>query len=485
MIRLIVDRCVLDVLRIAVPKKNKAKERLEKYVQNLEREVNAHIFQNRDVLMVAKQHYRASLTAIQEEGGQIWSLKNIRTHKWLEGNGLQLVEQVNTGQANNITGEISIIKFTDLVQVQDDDDLKVLQGMTDAQLDNHLKSLPANEICVYQNLLADFKGLPNPVIASDYDLLCVDTASTIRYIKNLIRGRVRNKDRTEYRKALRILRIAQINNNVFPQKKRKSEFGRTYYEGVSIQSVNKDLRKAILSGCYEYDVKSSVIAWKFGFAQELLNSEGSVSTVEDEFLAIWYYLTFKKDFFESLQAEVFDNECDLSDKEQVKKIKSAITALSFGAKLVDITWKNEHGKDTSSSLAGIFPNDLLEERKRFLKANEVVQFQKQQARLDKFIISKFIAQCPYLLSMTSLQTKTGRRANSKILAWLYQQAETIVMDIVRDELKKLRVPVKANIHDAIVVGRQLSANEIQRIEGKVKSITNLSFFGLGETHYQA
>jgi hypothetical protein len=127
---------------------------------------------------------------------------------------------------------------------------------------------------------------------------------------------------------------------------------------------------------------------------------------------------------------------------------------------------------------------LLEERKRFLKANEVVQFQKQQARLDKFIISKFIAQCPHLLSMASLQTKTGRLANSKILAWLYQQAETIVMDIVRDELKVRRVAVNAKIHDAIVVGRQLSATEIERIESKVKTITNLSFFGLGETHYQ-
>ena len=152
MLRLTVDGKVLDALKVAVPKKNKAKERLEKYVSNLEQIVNLEIFRTRPFQMQFKEHYWASLTAIQELGGQIWSLNNIRTHKWLEDNGLQLVEQVNKNQANNITGEIAIIKFTSLVKVEDDDDLAKLQAMTDADLEQYLLSMPANNWSPMENL---------------------------------------------------------------------------------------------------------------------------------------------------------------------------------------------------------------------------------------------------------------------------------------------------------------------------------------------
>jgi hypothetical protein len=487
MIRLTADSSVLQGLKVAVPKTNKAEQYLSKYVQNLEREINDKIFQARGPLMLSNKQYWASLTAIQEGGGQIWSFGNKRVHRWLADNGLSLVEQINKGEANKFTGKIAIIKLTDHVEAQDDDDLEFLQAMDDVQLDQHLRSVPANEIGFYQQLLEPFRKLSVKQQASDYDLLRVNTASTIDYIKRLVRSRVRNKDRTEYRKALRILRIAQINNDVYPQKKRISVFGRTYYEGVSIQSVNKDLRKAILSGCYEYDVKSSVVAWKLSFAYEQLLSEKNPKSFDETYWAIDYYLTWKKEFFDELQNRVFDGTCDWSTKKQKDKIKEAITALSFGAKLSDATWKNEHGKDTSSSLVDIFSeksSKYEDERKRFMAATEVIEFKKQQSKLDKFIINKFVVKYPFLSSMEELKTKTGRRANSKVLALLYQQAETKVMDIVRTELKKLNVPVRANIHDAIVVDRQLTKAELSRIEQVIhQAPTNLSYFALGETHY--
>jgi hypothetical protein len=488
MIRLKANSKVWEALKDVVPKTSKAEQYLSKYVQNLEREINDKIFQTRPAWMVSKKQYWASLTTIQEGGGQIWSLGNKRVHRWLADNGLSLVKQINEGQANNITGEIAIIKLTGLVEVQDDDDLEVLQAMDDVQLDQYLRSVPANEISNYQQLLDPCTQLSAKQQASDYDLLRVNTASTIDYIKRLVRSRVQNKDRTEYRKALRILRIAQINNDVYPQRKQVSVFGRTYYEGVSIQSVNKDLRKVILSGCYEYDVKSSVVAWKLSFAYEQLLSEKNPKFFDETYWAIYYYLTWKKEFFDDLQNRVFDGSCDWSPNKQKDKIKEAITALSFGAKLAAVTWKNKHGKDKSSSLVDIFSDKSSkyeDERKRFMAATEVVEFKKQQSKLDKFIINKFVAKYPFLSSMKELKTKTGRRANSKVLAWLYQQAETKVMDIVRAELKKLNVPVRANIHDAIVVDRQLTKAELSRIEQVIHHApTNLSYFALGETHYQ-
>ncbi len=484
MLRLKVDQKVLVALKAAVPKKDKAQERLDKYVSNLEKVVNSHIFQTRTALMFAKKLYWGSLTAIQENGGQIWSLGNIRTHKWLENNGLQLVLQTNKGQANNITGEIAIIKFTDLVEVEDDEDLLRLQAMNDADLDQFLVSVPSSDLSAYQGLLSSYYETPESRIQIDYDLLRVNTACTINYIKKLVRSKVANKDKTEYRKALRILRIAQVNGDVYPQKKRKSVFGRTYYEGVSIQTVSKDLRKAILNGCYEYDVKSSVVAWKLAFARELLAAQNTMHEVEDDFFAIYYYVIYKSEYFEDLQAKVFTEDSDLTLEQQAKVIKSAMTALSFGGKMTG-RWTNNFGEEQKSSVANIFGNNYINEFSRFVNSVEVDKFQQQQKILDKHIINKFTASYLHLTTMPELQTKTGRLSNSKVLAWLYQKAETIVMDYVREELKTRNVGVKANIHDAIVVDRQLTQAEVSAIKHVVSCKTDLIYFDLGETHYNS
>lgn len=482
MIRLIVTDRVLSALKVAVPKGNKADNYLAKYVANLEHEVNQRLLQTRTLPMIRSDHYYASLTTVQEKGGQIWTLKNTRVHKWLADNNLALVDQVNIGQANNITGDIAIIKFTNLVEVVDDESIDALRKMNGVQLDQYLQSVPVDEVALHQALLTP---LLHAYATGEADLVAVDLDATIAYVKRVVGSTsLKAKDQTEYRKALRILRIAQLNQGIFPQTKRKSSFGRTYYEGVSIQSVHKDLRKAILHGCYEYDVKSSVICWKYAFANELLASVGAVTTAEDEFGAIKYYLDYKKEYFEDLQSKVFDSNCGWDNLKQRRKLKEALTALSFGAKLADINWKSANGKDEQSSLARIFPNSYIDERKRFLATAEVVVFKHQQSKLDAFIVNKFISQYPYLSSMPELQTGTGRRSNSKVLAWLYQHAETLMMDIVRDELQQYGVAIKANIHDAIVVDRKLTLVEKNSIEAVVRQQTGVLLFELGETLYQ-
>jgi len=246
--------------------------------------------------------------------------------------------------------------------------------------------------------------------------------------------------------------------------------------------VKKNLRKAILANCYEYDVKSSVVAWKLAFAYELLASEGKALLIDEEFTAIYYYLTYKKDYFDDLQLKVFGNTTGLSDAKQKALIKEAMTALSFGGKLRG-QWKNKLGEDEVSSVIKIFGNHYINERLNFAKSVEVTEFNSQQARLDKFIIKKFKALYPYLATMPALQTISGNMSRSKLLAWLYQNAETIAMDIVRSELRKIGVAVQANIHDAIVVDRKLSDSEVKCIEQAVIATTNLAYFSLGETHY--
>jgi len=66
------------------------------------------------------------------------------------------------------------------------------------------------------------------------------------------------------------------------------------------------------------------------------------------------------------------------------------------------------------------------------------------------------------------------------MSYLYQHAETYIMDTVRDELKKLNIPVLANIHDAIIVKHRISKKNLKNIEKKLHSTYQVKHFKLIE-----
>jgi len=76
------------------------------------------------------------------------------------------------------------------------------------------------------------------------------------------------------------------------------------------------------------------------------------------------------------------------------------------------------------------------------------------------------------------------KQNQKI-SWLFQHAETEMMNIVRKQLQKLGKTVLANVHDAIVVRERLTASELLAIEQIVRTSTNVQYFALGETPYKS
>ena len=74
-----------------------------------------------------------------------------------------------------------------------------------------------------------------------------------------------------------------------------------------------------------------------------------------------------------------------------------------------------------------------------------------------------------------------RRVQKNVL--LYQHAETIMMDMVRAQVKKSGNTVLANVHDAVVVRNQIPAKLLDKIELKVQQRTGVGYFRLGETGY--
>ena len=486
MIRLKVNDSVLEALKVAVPKRDIAKYHLDNYVKNLENELNLSVARGRSVEAWRFDCYDISLTNVQENGGQIWHLKNWRLHRWLRENKLNLIEEKPLIRvANNLTKMIGLVRFTELVELIDQDGLKTLRSMSLIDLNKHLNQPTIEDINFYQQQIDEINQLPKSAQEQDYDFAVIDIVSLKNYIHKLVKSELElnpRQEETNTKHAICILRIAQLNNGVLPQKKKFSEFGRTYYEGHSVQSVHKGLREAMLGDSYEYDINSSVISWKMAFAQEYLDTLKTKKHVDEEFYVIQYYLDYKSNFYEDVLSQTFNEDSVWSIEKKKKKLKQAMTAFSFGAKLVEAKWKDANGVDKVSSVMEIL--NYADERERFMRCSAVTRFKKEQNNLDTYIAKTFREKYPFLENIEQLKTTKGYNSKSKLISWLYQHAETIMMDTVRSQLKKLGKTVLANVHDAIVVRQRLTQKERLMIEKIVCNSTKVEYFALGETAYR-
>ncbi len=280
--------------------------------------------------------------------------------------------------------------------------------------------------------------------------------------------------------ALRQARIVLASSNAFNgwylQRKKPSDFGRMYYEGVSVQNVNKELRRAMLGNCWEYDIRSIVIAWKMGFAQQYLKSSGLDDDVRHNFPATLNYLVDKADFMWTVRLYVFDDHRKLAGEFHMKLLKQAFTAMSFGARLASTGWQDGSGHWNNPALVNILKN--TQERNRFFNDRSVRAFIKEQNTLDDYLFKQFKTHYPELLKLPYLVTHSGRLSKAKVLAYLYQHGETQVMDIVRaSAAANERKPI-ANVHDAIFFKRRLGAELKAEIEWQMRSQTGNPYWHL-------
>ena len=239
---------------------------------------------------------------------------------------------------------------------------------------------------------------------------------------------------------------------------------------------------AFLGASWEYDCKSCSTAWKMSFAIEWHAQKKSRKLdVRHTFAAMTQYLEDKDAFFDAVIFEVYNSQPTQGYK---ATIKEAMTALGFGAKLSMGTWRSDTGEENQSSLFEVFDRDaaLL---KRFVECNLVKQFNAEQQTLNKFIVAKFSGDAAWQAEMTAEQQrkKVKQFSSAQKIVWLYQHAETIMMDMVRAEVKKSGNTVLANVHDAVVVRNQIPALLLAKIERKVQQRTGVGYFRLGETGY--
>jgi len=410
--------------------------------------------------------FSISLHELANKGGRIGAGKT-RLHKWLKDNKLEIVQKVENG--DKFRGEYSLVKISKLAAISGQltvSAMEIDEIKSDRELDRYLTGNASDNLAVFKHLYTELdpKQLVEEMLGQ-FDIAPIDVESLKAFIVWLSdRSNVAASDKLTQSliHAKTILAVASVTSGFYPQRRKPSPFGRTYYEGVSVQNVHKELRRAMLGDCWEYDIRSSVVSWKMGFARRLLSLEGLAPDVRKSFPATTLYLEDKQDFMGTVRYFTFDGNTSLSTDFQLGLIKQALTAISFGAKAEGKSWSDGSGTWRNPALAEILKN--ASERARFLSDPSVKAFIAEQKRLDDFLVSTVKNEAPQLLELPVLKSLSGRINKPKVVAYLYQHAETVAMDCALSVAARYgHVPI-ARVHDAIFFRNRLGAelkSEIQ------------------------
>ena len=299
MIKITVDARVYEALQKAFPKPaNTAHRALAKYISVLE----AMLFKSLHFAATPLQRkldlFAISLQQLANQGGQIGP-KKLRVHAWLRNNNFNLVESVITG--SNLTGSVSQCKLTSLVTMVDTlavEDKILRSGKSDKEIDQYLCGDDFGNYQVLNLLFPEFKQrIKSPEIEELFDLVPVDKESVKSYIIWLTTESehiTKEKMDQALRQARIILAISSVMDGYYVQRKKPSLFGRMYYEGTSVQNINKELRRAVLGDCWEYDIRSSVVAWKMGWAKQYIDAYGQGKDLRKVFSATLQIQLVKK-----------------------------------------------------------------------------------------------------------------------------------------------------------------------------------------------
>ena len=430
MIKLEVHPQVLTALVQAFPHPANPQRALDKYTATLERLLFLSLQAPRSPEQSKLKLYAISLQKLAQQGGKIGPNK-IRIHKWLKDQKLALVQAVTKG--SNLTGRLSEVKLTDLVTMTNTLELKeeitmTIHNKTDREISAYLTGDDAANQALFDLLYPDYdERWSEEFILNQFDPVKVDMRSLESYILWLTTEATmltKDKKASALRQARMVLGCSSVLNGWYLQRKKPSAFGRMYYECVSVQNVNKELRAAMLGNCWEYDIRSSVIAWKMGFASSYLAqlTSGVDADIRSAFPCTLNYLEDKGDFMRTVRLYVFRELGKDIAEFQIKLLKQAFTAMSFGARLASHGWQDSSGHWSKPALVDILKNQ--DERNRFFNDPTVRAFIKEQNTLDNYLFAQFKRQHADLLKLACLQTHSGRVSKAKVLAYLYQHGET-------------------------------------------------------------
>jgi hypothetical protein len=481
MIKLTVDPQVLISLQQTFPTPvNSAARALNKYLAAIEGLIFNAIQRGITPEQRKLKLFAISLHELANRGGRIGPDK-IRLHKWLKENKLEIVQKVENG--DKFRGEYSLVKLSKLANISGQLTVSAKQIdeiKSDRELNRYLTGDESDNAAVFKHLYPELDTTHSQESVLDqFDFAPIDVESLKAFIVWLSdRADVAAGDKLAQSliHAKTILAVAAVTDGIYPQRRKTSPFGRIYYEGVSVQNVHKELRRAMLGDCWEYDIRSSVVSWKMGFARRLLKDAGLALDVRSQFPATSLYLEDKTDFMSTVRYFTFEGNVSLTPEFQLGLIKQALTAISFGAKILAKGWTDCTGNWHNTALVEILQNSL--ERNRFLSDPTVKAFIAEQKALDQYVFDLVKLEAPQLLDLEILKSQSGRISKSKTISYLYQHAETQAIDYVLDYAEQHGHKPIARVHDAIFFRNRLGVDLKSEIEYCLHQHTANSFWHL-------
>jgi hypothetical protein len=279
------------------------------------------------------------------------------------------------------------------------------------------------------------------------DYVNIDMRSLENYIKsNLSNDRNNPRANTalieewdrNLKHAQRIWMLATANNGQLCQIHSNSAFGRKYYRGPNLQNIPKLVRHVALGHCHEYDIESSVFAWKLSWFRDICQQA-------DDYIAMpatLEYLDHKAAIRKKLAQTVFDTASDWA----VNIIKEFITAIGFGAPARSVGYKvqNQYQKPALATI--ITAKTRLD---KALADPWVRDFIQEQQRMNSIIIGygQLTGQEPSWRTVPELVDKANRLRPNSVVAYLYQQHERKLLDWAEEFCADREVLL--TVHDCI------------------------------------
>lgn len=292
-----------------------------------------------------------------------------------------------------------------------------------------------------------YKPYAEQIAQDDCDYVSINMRSLENYIKsNLSNDRnrpgmsqqlIEELDRN-LKHAQRIWMLATANNGTLCQVRSDSAFGRRYYRGPNLQNIPKTVRHVALGHCHEYDIESSVFAWKLSWFRDICQqAEDSIAMP-----ATLEYLDHKVAIRKKLAQTVFDTQSDWA----VNVIKEFITAIGFGAPARSVGYRVDNHYQKPALATILYPKERLD---RALADPWVAEFIEEQKKMNAVIIGygQITGQEPTWRTVPELVDKANRLRPNSVIAYLYQQHERKLLDWAEEFCADREVLL--TVHDCI------------------------------------
>lgn len=350
---------------------------------------------------------------------------------------------------------------TTTVSISDKTIRKLLAYVSDDMLVREMLADAASGTGDPEWIDVNMENLQNYIDNAEYDLTHNAAGKSIEWVAKVRRNALQ---------AQLVHRIAANLGGKFPQYAKPSIFGRTYYHGLSIHTMSKQVRAAVLGEHFQYDLSAAIYGIKLAILSGIVGKpkERHVEYRLDGLFTYTKEYLREKDAIRKRLAEQCLTETPINAAGKLRLVKQAITAIGFGAKTDAGLWFDGH----TPAIAQIIMNKA--DRERFLKDKFVKNFIAEQDELTEAIVLylKRVGQFDTIKQAIKDAKKINRITDAHILAYLFQHYETDLMnDIVA--IAETEMPVIARIHDAFITSDKLSAATQTAIDDKLMEAHSL------------